>query len=368
MNRRKFITIAGVGTIAVGGLTYFLNDNYQNRKYKDRINDTWRHSTKFDGSNKAIMVELVRYATLAANSHNTQPWYFKIDNNKISISPDFTRRCSAVDPDDHHLYASLGCAAENVVHAARAFGLEANVSIHSETEKVIQIDFEPTSSDQSDLFLAIPKRQCTRAIYDSTKASPQQLKTLETIAQDTGISSQIFTDKTDLEAILEFVVAGNTDQMRDEAFVKELKDWLRFNPYSAMNHGDGLYTATSGNPTFPSFVGGLFFDLAFKEKTENDKYRDQIRSSAGVIAFVSEQDDIDHWIKAGRCYQRFALQATVLGLKHSFVNQAVEVPKVRAQLANYLNIGNRRTDLLIRFGHGTELPKSLRRPVNDVII
>ncbi len=357
-----------MGTIAVGGLTYFLNDSYQNQKYKERIIDTWRHSSKLNGSNKALMVELVRYATLAANSHNTQPWHFKIGNKKITISPDFTRRCSAVDPDDHHLYASLGCAAENVVHAARAFGLEANVSIHNDLEEVIQIDFEPTSSNQSDLFLAIPKRQCTRAPYDSTKASPQQLKALETIAQDTGISSQIFTDKTDLETILEFVVAGNTDQMRDEAFVRELKDWLRFNPYSAMKHGDGLYTATSGNPTFPGFVGGLFFDLAFKEKTENDKYRDQIRSSAGVIAFVSEQDDIDHWIKAGRCYQRFALQATALGLKHSFVNQAVEVPKVRAQLANYLNIGNRRTDLLIRFGHGAELPKSLRRPVSEVII
>ncbi len=368
MKRRKFITITGVGTVAVGGLAYFLNDNYQNQKYKDRIIDTWRHSGKLNGSDKALMVELVRYATLAANSHNTQPWNFKIGHKKITISPDFTRRCSAVDPDDHHLYASLGCAAENVVHAARAFGLEANISIQNDSKEVVQIDFETTSANQSDLFLAIPKRQCTRAPYEGTKVSSQQLRALETTAQDTGISSQVFTDKTDLETILEFVVAGNSDQMRDEAFVRELKDWLRFNPYSAMKHGDGLYTATSGNPTFPSFVGGLFFDLAFKEKTENDKYKDQIRSSAGVIAFVSEHDDIDHWIKAGRCYQRFALKATALGLKHSFVNQAVEVPKVRAQLGNYLNIGNRRTDLLVRFGYGAELPKSLRRPVSEVII
>ncbi len=368
MKRRKFITIAGVGTIAVGGLAYFLNSTYQNQKYKERIIDTWRHSNELNGSNNALMVELIRYATLAANSHNTQPWHFKIGNKKITISPDFTRRCSAVDPDDHHLYASLGCAAENVVHAARAFGLKANVSIHNGSQEIIQIDFEPASSNQSDLFLAIPKRQCTRAPYDSTKASPQQLKALETVAQDKGIASQIFTDKTDLEVILEFVVAGNTDQMQDKAFVKELKEWIRFNPYSAMKYGDGLYTATSGNPTFPSFVGSLFFDLAFKEKTENDKYRDQIRSSAGVIAFVSEQDDIEHWIKAGRCYQRFALRATALGLKHSFVNQAVEVSKVQAQLANYLKIGNRRADLLVRFGHGAELPKSIRRPVNEVII
>ncbi len=368
MKRRKFIALAGAGTIATGGVAYFINDSYQNKKYEDRIRNTWRHSIKFEGSNEVIMVELIRYATLAANSHNTQPWFFKIGDNKITISPDYSRRCPAVDPDDHHLYASLGCAAENIVHASKAFGLDANVSVHSELDKVIQIDFAATASNQSDLFMAIPKRQCIRAPYEGKKASLQQLKILETSAQDTGISSQIFTDSNDLEAILEFVVAGNTNQMRDEAFVRELKDWIRFNPHSAMKHGDGLFTATSGNPISPSFVGNLFFDMAFKEKTENDKYKDQIRSSAGVIAFVSEKDDIEHWIKVGRCYQRFALQATALGLKHSFVNQAVEVPEVRTQLAQYLNIGKRRTDLLIRFGIGRELPRSLRRPVKEVII
>jgi hypothetical protein len=27
------------------------------------------------------------------------------------ILPDLSRRCPAVDPDDHHLFVSLGCAA-----------------------------------------------------------------------------------------------------------------------------------------------------------------------------------------------------------------------------------------------------------------
>jgi len=95
---------------------------------------------------------------------------------------------------------------------------------------------------------------------------------------------------------------------------------------------------------------------------------EQIRSSAGVIAFVSEKNDREHWIKAGRSYQRFALQATALGMKHAFINQPVEVPKVREQLAQFLNIGERRTDLLVRFGYGPEMPKSLRRPLDEVIV
>ncbi|CAN0606011.1 unnamed protein product, partial [Ectocarpus sp. 12 AP-2014] len=45
--------------------------------------------------------DFVRFATLAANSHNTQPWKFRIAENAIDILPDFARRTPAVDPDDH---------------------------------------------------------------------------------------------------------------------------------------------------------------------------------------------------------------------------------------------------------------------------
>jgi hypothetical protein len=60
-------------------------------------------------------LELVRLASLAASSHNTQPWRFRIGERSISIQPDRTRQCPAVDPEGAHLYRSLGCAAENLV-------------------------------------------------------------------------------------------------------------------------------------------------------------------------------------------------------------------------------------------------------------
>lgn len=56
-------------------------------------------------------LDLVRHAILAASSHNTQPWKFRLERGAISILPDLSRCCPAVDPDDHPLYASLGCAA-----------------------------------------------------------------------------------------------------------------------------------------------------------------------------------------------------------------------------------------------------------------
>ena len=79
-----------------------------------------RHGPLQGLSGAALSHELVRYATLAPSSHNTQCWKFAVEGKGITILPDLSRRCPVVDPDDHHLYVSLGCAAENLVLAAKA--------------------------------------------------------------------------------------------------------------------------------------------------------------------------------------------------------------------------------------------------------
>ncbi|MCC5888212.1 MAG: hypothetical protein JJT88_17395 [Gammaproteobacteria bacterium] len=71
--------------------------------------------------------ELLHLPTLAASSHNSQPWRFRIDDSAIRIVPDCTRRLPIVDPDDAHLLRSLGCAAENLVHAAAAQGFASQI-------------------------------------------------------------------------------------------------------------------------------------------------------------------------------------------------------------------------------------------------
>ena len=64
------------------------------------------------------MRELLRSATLAPSSHNTQCWKFAFEEKAITILPDFSRRCPAVDAGDHQVFVSLGCSAENLVHCA----------------------------------------------------------------------------------------------------------------------------------------------------------------------------------------------------------------------------------------------------------
>jgi len=113
---------------------------------------------------KKLLTSLVNYGTLAPSSHNTQCWKFSIDTSNIAITvhPDFERRCPIVDPDDHHVYATLGCAVENIVVAATAHGWEATVDLSDLLQNGIRISFRQCEVQESELFDAIPERQCTR--------------------------------------------------------------------------------------------------------------------------------------------------------------------------------------------------------------
>jgi hypothetical protein len=155
--------------------------------------------------------------------------------------------------------------------------------------------------------------------------------------------------------------------MADPAFVRELKTWIRFNGAEAVRTGDGLFSVASGNPNVPTWLGEMAFGWLFTPKSENDKYARQIRSSAGIAVFVGKAADKANWVEVGRCYERFALQATALGVRNALVNQPVEVQAVRPQFATAFGLADQRPDLVVRFGRGPAMPSSLRRPVQAVL-
>ena len=371
VSRRQFICSAAA--LASAPFTPNVIAAETSESYEAAVSRIWRPMLAAPITDQLLLKhELVRYATLAASSHNTQCWKFKIAKNGIVIMPDFARRCPAVDPDNHHLFVSLGAATENLLQAALYNGLQGEVNFDADATQLINIELSPTKSIDTPLFKAIPDRQCTRAEYDGKPLSREELNLLELAGTGDGVHILLHTEKQAMENILAYVVAGNSAQMHDAAFMAELKSWLRFSSSDAVSTGDGLYSATSGNPSVPKWLGNAMFELMFNEKSENDKYAKHVRSSSGIAIFVSDKNDSTHWLEVGRCYERFALQATALGVRSAFLNQAVEVSQVRKQFAQHLNIdestGAGRIDLVVRFGRGRQMPKSLRRPIEAVLI
>ncbi len=314
------------------------------------------------------VTDFVRMATLAANGHNAQPWHFGLHTQGITLSPDYTRRTAVVDPDDHHLFVSLGCAAENLAIAARANGRSAEIRTSDGPDPRIDVALGVAPTADEVLYQAIPQRQSTRSLYDGTQVSAADIALLQTAARQDGVNVLILTEPADRAAVTELVVQGNSAQMDDPAFVAELIEWLRFTPDQAMASMDGLFAATSGNPVVPAWLARRMFGQFFTKDAENDKYARQIASSAGIAVFIGDRADPAYWINVGRSFQRFALQATVLGIRNAHINQPIEVPSVRPEFAQLLGAPDQRPDLIVRFGRAPALPMSLRRPVDQVLI
>jgi len=366
ISRRQFVSSAPA-VLGGSSLLWGCSQAPDPEGYEAVAQRTWRLGAASGLEGLALARELVRCATLAPSSHNTQCWKFALADKAITLLPDLSRRCPAVDPDDHHVFVSLGCATENLVQAALAHGLLAEARFDAARDAV-QVSLSPTPARATPLFQAMALRQCTRGDYDARPLPSGELALLERAGTSDMVRMLVVTERAPMERVLDHVVQGNTAQMADPAFMRELKAWIRFNGAEAARTRDGLYSVASGNPQIPSWLGNLAFDWVFTPKGENDKYARQIRSSAGLAVFVGQRDDKAHWVEVGRCYERFALQATALGIRNAFLNQPVEVRSVRSQFAAAIGLTGQRPDLVVRFGRGPTLPVSLRRPVEAVLV
>jgi hypothetical protein len=313
--------------------------------------------------------ELIRLGSLAASSHNTQPWKFEATETTIRVIPDFSRRCPVVDPDDAHLYKSLGCAAENIVHAATAQGRRADVEFDPNGDAVvIELTADPECRI-TDLAEAIVRRQCTKTAYDGGSLDDAQLAVLEQAGTGNGVRTLVFTDDDSKRTITDFVNRGNRAQLSDPHWRRELFDWIRPNDRAAVESGDGLAGRTSGQPSLPGWLAPLVVRLVVKPKSQVKTDTSNIESSAGVAVFVSDGDHRAAWVETGRCYERFALQATVMGVRNAFVNQPIEVASIRTDFERWLGLGEgERAQLMVRIGTGPQMPFSLRRPLDEVTV
>lgn len=364
LRRRDFLRLtAAVGVTAVGG---HLLDTYTPWLDDEEQAAVARQPFPRDDAMSPQIIEMVRYATLAANGHNTQPWKFAVRQNTVEIHPDYSRHLPVVDPDNRELWISLGCALENLLLAARAAGYAPEVA-YPDANEFIRVQLMAATPQARSWFDAIPLRQTTRSVYDGRPVPAADLETVHSLPLEPGVSLRFLTAPAEMETALAYVNAGNLHQYADKAFMAELISWLRFNKKEALATLDGLYSRCSGNPAVPRWLGRIFVS-GTKPQQQADADAEKLRSSSGAVIVASASDDKAAWVRAGQVYERMALQMTALNVKSALLNQPIEVAELRGQFASALGLAAAQPQLLMRFGYAADLPRSLRRPVEQVLV
>ncbi|MGE0160804.1 MAG: Tat pathway signal protein [Gemmatimonadales bacterium] len=363
LTRRRFLHLGAVGVPLAGA---YLLSEYAPWLDHDALALQLRRPLDGAARGAALLREMVRYASLAANGHNAQAWRFVVTEQGIDIHPDYGRRLQVVDPEDRELWISLGCALENLLLAGRASGYEADVD-YPDRQDLIRIRFTRASPSVSRLFEAIPVRQNNRSRYDGTPVPNAVLDDLQALATEPDVTLRLLTGRSGLETIAEYVRLGTLSQYGDAAYVAELTHWLRFTEKEACASRDGLFTRLSGNPEVPRWLGRLFVARSAPE-TRADLDVGLVLSAPHALVIASETDQRSNWVRAGQVYQRIALAMASCGVHSALHNQPAELSPLRQEFSSALGLGASRPQLVLRLGFGPPLPLSLRRPVEDVLI
>lgn len=129
---------------------------------------------------------------------------------------------------------------------------------------------------------------------------------------------------------------------------------------------DGLSASTMGMPDIASPLAALVvrnFDLG-QGQAERDN---ALAAHAPALALLSTFDDRPTaWLRAGQALEVTLLMLAAEGFTSSFLNQPIEVPRLRDRLRE---LGaDEVPQILLRAGRGPKLVASARRRIDDILI
>lgn len=318
--------------------------------------------------------QIIYYASLAGNSHNTQPWYVYVENDSVLyIKADFSRKLHIVDPDARGLFISLGAFIENLELAAGSLGYKTKIEItatHKNDSNVATIHLSKSPKSGYDLS-QIENRRTLRTSFHKTEISKDHLNKLI----DNNISEIFYFSSPSEEGkyIAEQTLAAYTQQANDDQAKQELANWMRFSNSDVENHRDGLTTSGMGITGFGGFFVRNFYkpEDSMKDffiKTGIEKTKEQTKNCGGWLVIIQKEGNPERWIQTGIFYQLLNLACKDLMIGFHPMNQMIEEDNFEKNVNEHLSLPGV-IQFVARIGYVDEYPpaKSVRRPVKEII-
>lgn len=390
MNRRQFLGGAGAITLVLaGGSVWRSTEQGVFQRARGDAYTPWHDWRESDGTPLA----LVKAGILAANPHNTQPWAFRVTEDRIALYADRSRHLGSFDPYRREMYLGLGCVLENMMQAAGPNGYSVSLTVVPGELKLVQpsdgmalvaeLKLDPAQVAPSTLHEAIERRHTQRGPYRNVQLEATQRSGLLAQVEDERIGIRLFEEREERERFGSVVVRATRAIIDDHMMVADSERWFRHSRRDIDEYRDGPTLDTAGLSPAMTALAKM---LPRPDAETNHRYwlnateKVQVPSAPALgLILVDDLYDIEQTLAAGRTWQRMHLWATTQGLAMQPLNQPVErvdreaelgaEPVARRDLENLLPGERRRPTFAFRVGVATSTGwPSPRRRVADTLI
>jgi hypothetical protein len=321
---------AGAATVVVAGtgvLSYRVFDNGVLDAGSGKPYDAWSHWRDDPGP-----LGTVAAAILAANPHNSQPWFFHATASGVEVFADPARRTGTLDSLGREQHIGLGCAIENLALAAAARGYQPTVTLLPQLASpahVASVAFTRGPAHVSALYDAIGSRHSNRGPYTTAAVPPAAINSLGALAADLdGAAVRWFTTEAARAAVGALMIEAAQAITADGRQSRDAFAWFRNNRDDINTHRDGLTLDGQGLAPLTLSLAKI---LPAESRAAGDKFWvDQTRTvhtktaaAYGVITVADTSDAVSR-LTGGRLLQRIHLAATAAGLGLQHMNQITE--------------------------------------------
>lgn len=320
------------------------------------------------------MRHAVEAAVWSPSILDTQPWWFRLEDARISLYADVERRLNLADPDGREMLISCGAALFSLRTAIRHFGHEAKVRLLPDPGRPdlladLRLRGPATETEDADrLFGEIWRRRTHGGAFHQAPVPTALLSRLKDEARREGVIFRVVVDSRTRVALAALSEAAEHVQRLDPGLFCEAARWA---PASGGRCQDGThefsypreYTRTRPHFAGRDFARGQGWGAAPPEAGEPFG-----KGATGVVVLLTTVDDTrKDWLRAGQALQRVLLVAAAEGdLSAAFHTQALEVPELREFIRTRFCSGDH-PQMILRLGVADSEFNPVRRPVAEVV-